>query len=82
MRYLIVLIVYALLGNPIDVLASDSPATSDGCDKSELVIVGKKEGKDFRFKMGESLRIKATGGCVAFIKRGLDKAEASNALKL
>ena len=58
MRYLIIVIVYALLENPLGVSAQNtSPATSQGvprvdatskgethtgCQKSELALVGKK----------------------------------------
>ena len=81
MRYLIVLIVYALIGNPMG-FSAEALANDEGCNKSMLAIVGKKEGKDFRFKMGESLRINATGGCATLINNALVHAEASTALKL
>ena len=53
--------------------------------KSELTIVGKKEAKeptDFRFKMGESLKIKATGSAAASIREELAKPTGSKAVTL
>lgn len=48
--------------------------TKSGCYPTELSVMGKNDGKetlDFRFKMGESLGIKARGDCAARIKKEL-----------
>ena len=76
MRYLIVTIMYLLLANPVLVSAQN-----DGAPPAELTIVGKKEGKDFHFEMGESLKIEATGNIVSSISDEL-KPSGSKALTL
>jgi hypothetical protein len=58
---------------------------SQGTQNAELVIVGKKEGKeptDFRFKMGEDLQIKATGEYASKVRTELAKATRAKALAL
>ena len=51
--------------------------------KSELTIVGKKKQEPtFRFKMGESLKIKATGSAAASIREELAKPTGAKAVTL
>lgn len=59
--------------------------SNQGSQRSELAIVGKGKGEkpdDFRFKMGESVKIKATGQNAAKVRTELNKAAGSKALKL
>ncbi|MGH9959610.1 MAG: hypothetical protein ACREBC_21195 [Pyrinomonadaceae bacterium] len=70
MRYLTVSVTYALLVSRISLSAEDPPG--ENCQNtSELTIVGKGKGDkpdDFRFQLGESLQIKATGDCLKKIQ--------------
>lgn len=64
--------------------ATPKDATEPECRRTELVILGKNDGQkpiDFIFEMGESFRIKATGGCNTKI-RDVVKPGGSNALAL
>ncbi|MEK6708063.1 MAG: hypothetical protein AABY81_04550 [Pseudomonadota bacterium] len=79
MRYLIMIIMYVLLANPIGVSAATPDKLSiTGC---QLFIVSDKDGT-FIFKMGDSLTIKATSQCLPPIKTELDKTEASRVIRL
>lgn len=96
MHYFIAVILFMLLENSIDVSAqnpaSASPAggtavgtavRSEPCQPSDLTLVGKgKDGTDFLFRMDESLQIKASGGCYAWMKEQFAKAEGSRGIKL
>jgi len=66
MRCLTVIVLYMLLASFTSLSAQGAPG-EESENKSEFSIVGKNEGhkyEDFRFQMGESLQIKATGELV------------------
>jgi preprotein translocase subunit YajC len=68
MRYLIMTVVYILLVIPVGVSAETDP-TKEKCYISDFAIMGKNDGTDFLYRMGENLKIKVIGGCVAKIKK-------------
>lgn len=60
-------------------------AGKQGCQNNDLRIMGKNEGterKDFQIKMGESLKIRATGECVAKIIKDLANDSSSKRVTL
>ena len=66
MRCLTVIVLYMLLASFTSLSAQGAPG-EESENKSEFSIVGKNKGnkpEDFRFQMGESLQIKATGELV------------------
>lgn len=66
MRCLTVIVLYMLLASFTSLSAQGAPG-EESENKSEFSIVGKNKGNkpgDFRFQMGESLQIKATGELV------------------
>lgn len=80
MRYLTVIMIYAAL---LASATSAQGAPGENCQNtSELAIVGKNKGdkpEDFRFQLGESLSIKATGDC---LKKVQDEWSKTTALTL
>ena len=54
---------------------------TDG-QRPELAIMGKAEGNDFSYRLGQSLRIKATGEFFTLIEAELATSEPSKALRL
>ena len=72
---------YAAEGAPKDTTPTKTE-TDKECQPADLAIVGKKQGDDFCFKMGESMRIKATGGCFDKIKTALARADAVKTFRL
>ena len=69
MRYLIMTIMCILLVIPVGASAADSDPAEEKCRISNFSIMGKNNGADFLHKMGENLKIKVTGGCVAIFKK-------------
>jgi hypothetical protein len=98
MRYLVFMMISALCVTPMGISAQSSAqvapqevpnggvppkaeVNAEG-QPSELAIMGKKEGNDFLYKLGQSLRIKATGEFLTLIEAELTTSEPSNALRL
>lgn len=68
MRYLILIIMCILLTVPVGASAQ-ADSTNEKCHISDFAIMGKNNGADFLYKMGENLKIKVTGRCVAVVKK-------------
>jgi len=49
--------------------SAQADATNEKCHISDFAIMGKDNGMDFLYKMGENLKIRVTGGCVAVVKK-------------
>lgn len=84
-RKLFTALVCALLYNPVWVWAQITPADNNLPLPAELIVIGKNAGdnaKDFRFKMGESLTIKATGTYAKNIRDEITKTSVSKAVVL
>lgn len=57
--------------------------TNQECQKSDLAIMGNKDDdKNFLFRLGDTLKIKATGVCFYKIRSALEKSDAEKAFKL
>ncbi len=49
--------------------SAQSASTNEKCQISDFAIMGKNNGADFLYKMGENLKIKVTGGCIEVVKK-------------
>ena len=95
---ILVMMVYALCATPIGVSAQSttqvtSPESPKGQvpikaeikkdgQQSELALMDKEEGSDFIYRLGQSLRITASGEFFTFIEAELTSSEPSKALRL
>jgi len=52
------------------------------CAKSQITIIGQNRGENFRFKLGDTLKIEVSGGCMEKVKAAFDKYSTSDALRL
>ncbi len=68
MRYLIQIFLCILLTAPV-AASAQSASTNEKCQISDFAIMGKNNGTDFLYKMGENLKIKVTGGCIEVVKK-------------
>lgn len=68
MRCLVLIIMCILLIVPAGASAQ-ADSTNEKCHITDFAIMGKNDGTDFLYRMGENLKIKVTGGCVAVVKK-------------